>query len=86
MQSTPGEGGGASPAYSAVPKSRELSAPFKRRGCGAPPEGVRGGASPTYSAVPKSQELYKLESSLTGSFPKLVLHTFDEGGGPQSGI
>ena len=24
--------GGASPAYSAVPKSRELSAPFERRG------------------------------------------------------
>ena len=38
MQSTPGVRGGASPAYSAVPKSRELSDPFERRWCRAPPE------------------------------------------------
>ena len=50
--------GGASPAYSAAPKSRELSAPFERRGCALhTTPGARGGASSAYYAVPKSPEL-----------------------------
>ena len=38
VRSTPGVRGGASPAYSAVPKSQELGSQFERRGCVAPTE------------------------------------------------
>ena len=42
VRSTPRVRGGASPAYSAVPKSQELSAPFERRGWGALGRGELG--------------------------------------------
>ena len=94
--STPGVRGGASHAYSAVPKSRELGFPFERRGCRAPPEwGVE--LPLPILRYPKSRELglglgspkvcktsfaqfWRRGGPLPQFCVKLVSHAFEEGG------